>query len=166
MFWAVSGIVSFFSTLEAGIRSVSYSGGIYLGVVLVSVALIAVVVPLSAIVITTIVVVAAIVSLASVVPLSSGRCSVSINVHRDRGVVHPSWSIWWIVLRGVLSLRALIVPLRALLLWCKGLEVSISFSKYVTKEYFWFYTSEGFLRIFLVCNGCGVAHDILCYVAG
>jgi len=82
-FWAVPGIVPFFSTLEASVQGIPCSGGIPLRVVLASVALIAVVVSLSAIVI------AAIVVLAAVVPLSTGWRPVSVDVHGDWGIVHP-----------------------------------------------------------------------------
>ncbi len=86
-FWAVSGKMSYFSTLEACIRGVSGSGSISLVVVLGTVPLIVVVVPLPS------EVAALVVSLASIIPLSSSRCSVSIDIHGNRGVVHPAWGI-------------------------------------------------------------------------
>ncbi len=84
-FQTVSSIVSYFSTLEAGVQQISGSSGISLKVVLRAIALVAVVVPLSSEVIATVV--------ATVVSLSSGWCPVSVNVHGDRGIVHPSWHI-------------------------------------------------------------------------
>jgi len=86
-FWAVSGEVSYFSTLEAGVQGIPSGGSVPLRVVLGSVPLIAVRVPLS------MEVIALIVSLAMVIPLSVVWCSVLINVHGDRGVIHPSWSV-------------------------------------------------------------------------
>ncbi len=86
-FWTVPSVVPFFSTLEAGVRSVSRSGGISLGVVLVSITLIAVVVPLSAIVI------AAIVVLTMIVSLSAGWCFVPVDIHGDWDIIHPLWGI-------------------------------------------------------------------------
>ena len=80
VFGAVSGEVPYFSALEAGVRGVSCSGCIALEVVLWSISLVAVGVLSSPEVI------------ASVVPsiVSSGWSSVSIYIHGDRGVVHPS----------------------------------------------------------------------------
>ena len=51
--------------------------------------------------------------IASVVPsvVSSGWCPVSIDVHRDGRVVHPSRGIRRVVLGCVLPLRAGVVPL-------------------------------------------------------
>ncbi len=86
-FWVVSGEMSYFSALEACIRGVSDSGSISLVVVLGTVPLIVVVVPLPS------EVAALVVSLASIIPLSSSRCSVSIDIHGNRGVVHPAWGI-------------------------------------------------------------------------
>ena len=56
-------------------------------VILGAISLIAVVVPLFS------EVVASVVPLASVVSLSLSWCSVSIDIHGDRGIVHPSWGI-------------------------------------------------------------------------
>jgi len=84
--WAVPGEMSYFTTLEAGVRGVSSCGGISLGVILVSIALV-VVVP------SFVEVIAVVVPLTVVVSLSSGWCSISVNVHGDQGVVHPSWGI-------------------------------------------------------------------------
>ena len=64
----------------------------------------------------------------SVVP--SSWCSIPIDVHRNRGVIHPARGVRRVVLRRVLSLRTSIVPLGTLLLRSKCSEVSIS-SKYV-----------------------------------
>jgi len=84
--WAVSSEVPFFATVKAGVRGVPCCGSIPLGVILVSVALIAVVVPLS------MVIVAVVVSLTAVVSLPVVG-SVSVNVHGDWSVVHPSWGV-------------------------------------------------------------------------
>ena len=82
-FRAISGEVSYFSALETGVRLVSRGGRIALEVALRAVSLIAVRVLSSAEVV------------APVVPsvVSLDRCSVPIYVHRDRGVVHPTWGI-------------------------------------------------------------------------
>ena len=79
-FRAIPSEVSYFSALETGIRGVSCGGHIALEVILWSVPLVAVGVLSSSEVIT------------SIVPsiVSSGWGSVSIYVHGDRGVVHPS----------------------------------------------------------------------------
>jgi len=79
-FWTVSGEVSYFSTLEAGVGRVSGGSGIPLKVILGSVSL----VPIG--VLPSMEVVASIVS--SVV--SSGRRPISVDVHWDGSVVHPS----------------------------------------------------------------------------
>jgi len=70
----------------------------------------------------------------SVVPpvVPSGRCPIPVYVHWDRGVIHPTQSIGRIILWGVLSLRARIVPLGAWLLRGKASEVSVS-SEYVSE---------------------------------
>ncbi len=79
-FGAVPGKVSYFFALKAGIRGVSCGGRIALEVILWSIPLVAVGVLSSPEVVT------------SVVPsvVSSGWSSVSIYIHGDRGVVHPS----------------------------------------------------------------------------
>ncbi len=79
-FWAVPGKVSYFSTLEAGIGRISSSRSISLEVILGPIPLIPIGVLPSPEVI------------ASVIPLvvPSGWCPVPINVHWNRGVVHPS----------------------------------------------------------------------------
>ncbi len=69
----------------------------------------------------------------SVVPLS--WCSISIDVHRDRSVIHPSWGDRRVILGRDLSLRVRVVPLRSLLLRGEGSEVSVSF-KDISEEYF------------------------------
>jgi len=58
-----------------------------LEVVLGVISLITVVVSLSSEVVTSIV------PLALVVSLSLSWCPVSVDIHRDRGIVHPSWGI-------------------------------------------------------------------------
>ena len=82
-FWTVSGEVPHFSALEAGIRGVPCGGRIALEVALWAVPLVAVRVLSSAEVIASVV--------SSVV--SSGRCPVSVYIHGDRSVIHPSRSI-------------------------------------------------------------------------
>ncbi len=167
MFRAVPGEVSYFSTLKTCIWGIPSSGSVPLEVVLGSVALVLVRVPLSAKVIILVV------SSTMVVPLSAVWCSIPVNVHGDQGVVHPSWGIWQIVLGRVspvgwlwviLSLQAWIVPLWPLLLRSKSTEVFIPSSKDIFKEYFQSHTSKGFLGLFLVRDGCWVAHHILGYV--
>jgi len=86
-FWTVSGEVPYFSTLEACVGGVCSGGCIPLIAVLGAISLVAVIVPLPS------KVVASVVSLASVVPLSLSWRSVSIDIHRDRGVVHPVWGV-------------------------------------------------------------------------
>ena len=66
----------------------------------------------------------------SVVP--SGWCSVSINVHGDWGVIHPSRSVRRVILGHVLSLRASIIPLGTWLLQGESSEGSIS-SEYISE---------------------------------
>ena len=80
---AVSGEVSYFSALEAGVRLVSCGGRVALEVALRAVSLIAVRILPSAEVI------------APVVPsvISSRWCPVPVYVHGDRGVIHPSWGV-------------------------------------------------------------------------
>jgi len=73
-------------------------------------------------------VIASIISM--VVPL--GRCPVSIDVHWDRGVVHPSWGIRGVILRYALSLRTGVIPLWLLLLRDESSEVFIP-SKYISE---------------------------------
>jgi len=78
--WAVSSEVPYFSALEAGIRQVSRGSCVALEVVLWAIPLVSVGVLSSSEVVASVV--------SSVV--SSGRRPVPIDVHRDRGVVHPS----------------------------------------------------------------------------
>ena len=85
--WAVPSKVSYLSALEARVQGVPGSSSVPLKVVLGAIALVAVVVPLSAEVVTMVV------SLSAIVSLPSGRCSVLINVHGNWGVVHPSGSV-------------------------------------------------------------------------
>ena len=82
-FGAVPGEVSYFSTLKTSVRRVSRSSCIALEVILWSISLVAVGVLSSPEVVT------------SVVPsvVSSGQGSVSVYIHGDRGVVHPSRGI-------------------------------------------------------------------------
>ena len=80
MFWAVSGKMSYFSALKAGIAQVVCSGSISLEVILWAISLVSVRVLSSAEVI------ASIVSL--VIP--SSWCPISVNIHWNRSVVHPS----------------------------------------------------------------------------
>ena len=82
-FGAVSSEVSYFSALEAGVRLVSRGSRVALEVILRAIPLIAIGVLSSAEVIASII--------SSVVSLS--RRSVPIDVHRDRGIVHPSRSV-------------------------------------------------------------------------
>ncbi len=58
--------------------------------------------------------------------VSSGWCPISVDIHRNRGVIHPTRGVGRVVLRRILSLRASIVPLRSLLLRGKGSKVSVS----------------------------------------
>src|SRR6266478_4083354 len=60
----------------------------------------------------------------SVIP--SGWCPVPIYVHRDWGIVHPTGSVRRVILWCVLSLGAVVVPLRAWLLGSEGSKISIS----------------------------------------
>ena len=92
-------------------------------------------------------------------------CPISIDVHRDRGVIHPLWGIGQVVLGCALSLQVRVIPLWSLLLRSEGSKVSIS-SEDVSEEYFRSYTSKGFLGILLICDRCGVAHDIFGHVLG
>ena len=82
-FGAVSSEVSHFSALEASVRGVSCGGRVALEVILWSIPLVAVGVLSSSEVI------------ASVIPpiISPGRGSVSVYIHGDRGVIHPSGSV-------------------------------------------------------------------------
>ena len=64
--------------------------------------------------------------------VSSSWCPVPVDIHRDRGIVHPARGIGQVVLRRILSLGASAVPLRVLLLRDKGSEVPIP-SKYVSE---------------------------------
>ena len=82
-FRAVPGEMSYFSALETGIRGVSCGGCIALEVALRAVPLVAVRVLSSTEVVTPVV--------SSVV--SSCWCSVPIYVHRDWGVIHPTWGV-------------------------------------------------------------------------
>ena len=79
-FGAVSGEVSHFSALEAGVRRVSHSGCIALEVALRAIPLVVVGV------LSSVEVIASVVS--SIV--SSGWGPVPIYVHRDWGIVHPT----------------------------------------------------------------------------
>ena len=98
----------------------------------------------------------------SIVP--SGWCSVPVDIHRDRCVVHPSRGVGRVVLGRALSLRVRVIPLGSLLLRGEGPEVSIS-SKDVSEEYFRSDACEGFLSVFLVCDRCRVAHDVFSHIA-
>ncbi len=82
-FRAVSGEMSYFSALEAGVRRVSCGSRVALEVVLWAVSLISIRVLPSTEVIPLVV--------SSVV--SSGWCPVSIYVHWDWGVIHPAGSV-------------------------------------------------------------------------
>ncbi len=113
--------MSYFATLEASVWRVPSSGSISLGVILVLISLVVVRIPLS------MEVVAMIVSLTTIVPLSTGWCPVLVNIYRDWGVIHPSWGIWQIILRCVLSLWVQIVPLWLWLLWSKVLRTLFTF---------------------------------------
>ena len=62
--------------------------------------------------------------------VSSGWCSVPVNVHGDRGVIHPSRGIGRVILGCILSLRASVVPWGTLLLRGKSSEGSVS-SKHI-----------------------------------
>ena len=66
----------------------------------------------------------------SIVP--SGWCSIPVDVHWDRSVVHPLGSIRQVVLGCTLSLGASVVPLRALLLGSKHSKVPVP-SKYISE---------------------------------
>jgi len=121
-FGAVPGEVSYFSALEASVRLVSRGGRIALEIVLRAVPLIAIGVLPSAEVVASVV--------SSVVP--SRWCPVPIYIHGDRGVVHPTRGIRRVILWGVLSLRALVVPLRAWLLRGESPKVLVS-SEYVSE---------------------------------
>ena len=70
----------------------------------------------------------------SIVPsvVSSGWCSIPIDVHGDGGVVHPSRGVGRVILRHVLSLGTIVVPLRAWLLGSKGSKIPVS-SEYVSE---------------------------------
>ena len=81
-FRAVSGEVSYFSTLEAGVRCVPCGGRVALEVIR-TVSLVSIGVLSSAEVISSIV--------PPIVP--SGWCSVPVYVHRNWGVIHPSRGI-------------------------------------------------------------------------
>ncbi len=82
-FGAVPSEVSYFSALETGVGLVSCGGRVALEVTLRTIPLVAVGVLSSAEVIASVV--------SSVV--SSGWCSVSVYIHGDRSVIHPSRSI-------------------------------------------------------------------------
>ncbi len=101
MLWAVSGKVPYFSALETGIRQIPRSSGVPLEVVLGAVSLVSIRVSLSTEVIAPVV--------PSVVP--SSWCPVPVNVHWDRGIIHPSGSIGRVILGCVLSLGVRVVPL-------------------------------------------------------
>ena len=82
-FRAVSGKVSYFSALEASVRLISRGGRVALEVRLWAVSLIAIGILLSAEVVASVI--------SSIVSSSWG--SVSIYVHGDGGVIHPSRGI-------------------------------------------------------------------------
>ena len=119
-FWAVSGKVSYFSTLETGIRLVVCGGGVSLEIVLWAVSLISVGVLLSPEVVASII--------PSVVP--SSWCPVPVDVHWDRGIVHPLWCVGRVVLGRILPLGSGVVPLWMLLLGSECSKGSIS-SEYI-----------------------------------
>ncbi len=79
-FGAVSGKVSYFSALEAGVRGVSCGSRVALEVILWTVPLVLVGVLSSAEVIASVV--------SSVIPLS--RHPIPVYIHRNWGVIHPS----------------------------------------------------------------------------
>src|SRR6266446_1202920 len=120
-----------------------------------SVPLIVVVIPLSSEVVTMVIPLAMVVS--------SHWCSIAVNIHRDRGIIHPSQGIRRIVLRRVLALWAWVIPLWMLLLRSKGSKVSIS-SEYISKQHFRPYTGKGFFGILLVSDWCRVAHYIFSHI--
>jgi len=82
-FRAVPGEVSYLSALEAGIGRVSGGGCIALVVILGAVSLVSVGILSPSEVVTSVV--------SSIVPASWS--SVSIDVHGDRGIVHPAGSV-------------------------------------------------------------------------
>jgi len=82
-FRAVSGEMSYFSALEAGVRRVSCGSRVALEVVLWAVSLISIRVLPSAEVVPSVV--------SSVIP--SGWCPIPIYVHGDWGVIHPAGSV-------------------------------------------------------------------------
>ena len=82
-FRAISGEVSYFSALEAGVGRVSSGGCVALEVILWAVSLIAVGILSSTEVVASVV--------SSIV--SSRWCPVPVYVHGDRGVIHPARGI-------------------------------------------------------------------------
>ena len=88
-FRAIPSKVSYFSALEACVRRISCGGRITLEVILRAVSLISVgILPSSEVI-------------SSVVPsvVSPGWCPVSVDIHRDQGVIHPSRGVGQVVLR-------------------------------------------------------------------
>ena len=67
--------------------------------------------------------------------VSSSWCPVPVDIHRDRGIVHPARGVGRVVLRCVLSLGLSAIPLGVLLLRGKGSKVSIP-SKYISEQNF------------------------------
>ncbi len=122
VFGTVSGEVSYFSALEAGIQGVSGGGRVALEVILWAVSLVPVRVLLSSEVIPL------------VIPLvvSLGWGPVPVYIHGNWGIVHPTGSVRRIILRGVLSLGTRAVPLGTRLLRDEASEVPIS-SEYISE---------------------------------
>jgi len=112
--------VPYFSALKASIRGVPGGGSVSLKVVLQTIPLVAVGVLSSTEVVASVI--------SSIVP--SGWRPIPVDVHWDRGVIHPSGGVGGVVLGGVLSLGAGVVPLWVLLLWGECSKGSIS-SEYV-----------------------------------
>ncbi len=88
-FRAIPSKVSYFSALEACVRRIPCGSRVTLEVVLRAVSLISVgILPSSEVI-------------SSIVPsvVSSGWCPVSVDIHRDQGVIHPSRGVGRVVLR-------------------------------------------------------------------
>ena len=66
----------------------------------------------------------------SIVP--SGWCPIPVDIHGNRGIVHPLRGVGRVVLGCILSLGMSVVPLGALLLWGKGSKVSVP-SEYISE---------------------------------